>query len=70
MRTIARAADRMLSVFVPKITADAGCSPGTFTYFCYCKVVGNEFDDRFTQTCTRSPTCALYCQPCIATGVC
>ena len=70
MRTITRAADRMLNAFVPKITADAGCTPKTWTVFCYCEWVGNEYYDKFTQTCTTAPTCATYCSACEAVSLC
>lgn len=70
MRVINRAADRMLTALVPKITA-YGCTPGTHTYFCYCRLIGNEFYGRFTQVCTCSGNgSTLYCKPCVQTGVC
>jgi hypothetical protein len=70
MRAITRAADRMLNALVPKITADAGCTPHSYTNICSCKKVGNEFYDEYTQTCYTSGTCAVYCTACELTGVC
>jgi hypothetical protein len=70
MHVIARAADRMLNALVPKITADASCSPGTHTYFCYCRAGGGGYNLYYTQKCTCSPTGALYCGACTATSIC
>jgi hypothetical protein len=70
MRVITRAADRMLTAFVPKITADAGCTAKSWRVFCYCVQVGNEYYNEYYQTCTTSPTCATYCGSCYITGIC
>ena len=70
MRAISRAADRMLNALVPQITAYASCTPKSWQVFCYCKLVGNEFYNKYAQSCTTSPTCASYCTGCEVVGVC
>jgi hypothetical protein len=70
MRVITRAADRMLTAFVPRITADAGCTPKTWKAFCYCLEVGGEYYNEYYQTCTTSGACETYCGSCYVTGVC
>lgn len=65
MRLVTRAADRLLSVIVPRVTASAGCPPNSWTQTCGC-YGGNLFQ----QKCYIDSRCKTICNHCHPTRRC